>query len=109
MITTPPAVSMEQIRKEIHGPEGVMASMRSYCLLSPPNYVLELCDELGQCGITSNIPLERHRIRGLFRAGLSPDDGNGGQDRRFASVIMTDFNCEDLEFTPEMDQLMKWV
>lgn len=103
-----PAVSMEQIRKEITALKEDGFNAIKYCLLSPPDYVLELCDELGMY-VYIEYPIWNVTESAAFfeRAYLQMME-MVVKDRRFASVIMTDFNCEDLEFTPEMDQLMKW-
>lgn len=102
------AVGMQQVRSEILALKEDGFNAIKYCLMSPPDYVLELCDQLGMY-VYIEYPIWNATESDAFfeRAYLQMME-MVVKDRRFACVIMSDFNCEDLEFTPEMDQLMKW-
>ncbi len=103
-----PAVTMEQVRKEITALKEDGFNAIKYCLLSPPDYILELCDELGMYVYIEYPIWNVTESEAFFERAYLQMMEMVIKDRRFASVIMTDFNCEDLEFTPEMDALMKW-
>lgn len=102
------AVSVEQVRYELTALKEDGFNAIKYCLISPPDYVLELCDEIGMYvyieypnwnPVESDIFFERSYLQ-MMEMVI--------KDRRFPSVIMTDFNCEDLQFSESMDRLMKW-
>lgn len=102
------AVAQERVRYEITELKKAGFNAIKYCLFSPPEYILDICDEMGMY-VYIEYPIWNVKETEVFfeRAYLQMME-LVEKDRIHPCVIMSDFNCEDLEFTAEMDELMAW-
>lgn len=110
-----PAVSREQVRYEILSLKEDGFNTIKYCLFSPPDYVLDLCDELGMYVYIEypnwnpsewDVTYERSDV--FYERAYLQMMEMVVKDRKFACVVASDFNCEDLGYTEKMDDLMRW-
>ncbi len=102
------AVSMEQVRYEIMELKEDGFNAIKYCLISPPDYILELCDELGMYVYIEYANWNPEESDIFFERAYLQMMELVIKDRKYPSVVMTDFNCEDLVFSEPMDELMRW-
>ena len=102
------AVAAERVRYEIEELQKAGFNAIKYCLLSPPDYVLDLCDELGMYVYIEYPIWNVNETEAFFERAYLQMMEMVEKDRSHPCVIMSDFNCEDLEFTEAMDTLMQW-
>lgn len=110
-----PAVSEEQVRYEIMELKEDGFNAIKYCLLSPPDRVLDICDELGMY-VYIEYPnwnpdewdARYERSEAFYERAYLQMMDMVIKDRRYACVVASDFNCEDLGYTEKMDDLMRW-
>lgn len=110
-----PAVSEEQVRYEIMALKEDGFNTIKYCLFSPPDYILDICDELGMY-VYIEYPnwnpdewdVNYERSDGFYERAYLQMMDMVIKDRQYACVVASDFNCEDLGYTEKMDDLMRW-
>lgn len=80
-----------------------------FCLVVPPDYVLDICDRMGiYCYIQYPIwePVESEEF---FTRCYQQLPELVEKDRNHPSVILSDFACELVAFSSEMDAFMKFM
>ena len=102
------AVAAERVRYEITELQKAGFNAIKYCLFSPPDYVLDLCDELGMYVYIEYPIWNVNETDAFFERAYLQMMEMVEKDRSHPCVVMSDFNCEDLEFTEAMDELMRW-
>ena len=102
------AVAAERVRYEIEELQKAGFNAIKYCLFSPPDYVLDLCDEMGMYVYIEYPIWNVNETDAFFERAYLQMMEMVEKDRSHPCVIMSDFNCEDLEFTEAMDALMLW-
>lgn len=102
------AVAAERVRYEIEELQKAGFNAIKYCLISPPDYVLDLCDELGMYVYIEYPIWNVNETDAFFERAYLQMMEMVEKDRSHPCVVMSDFNCEDLEFTERMDELMRW-
>ena len=102
------AVAAERVRYEIQELQKAGFNAIKYCLFSPPDYVLDQCDQLGMYVYIEYPIWNVNETDAFFERAYLQMMEMVEKDRSHPCVVMSDFNCEDLEFTPEMDALMQW-
>lgn len=102
------AVSEERVRDELTKLKAAGFNAVKYCLFSPPEYILDICDEIGMFVYIEYPIWNAEETTAFFERAYLQMPQLIKKDRVHACVVMTDFNCEDLEFTPEMDALMSF-
>ncbi len=102
------AVAAERVRYEIEELQKAGFNAIKYCLMSPPDYVLDLCDELGMYVYIEYPIWNVNETDAFFERAYLQMMEMVEKDRSHPCVVMSDFNCEDLEFTEQMDALMQW-
>ena len=102
------AVSVERVREELSQLKAAGFNAVKYCLLSPPEYVLDICDEMGMFVYIEYPIWNAQETEAFFERAYLQIPELILKDRVHPCVVMTDFNCEDLTFTEEMDALMEF-
>ena len=102
------AVAAERVRYELEELQKAGFNAIKYCLISPPDYVLDLCDELGMYVYIEYPIWNVNETDAFFERAYLQMMEMVEKDRSHPCVVMSDFNCEDLEFTERMDELMRW-
>ena len=102
------AVAAERVKYEIEELKRAGFNAIKYCLFSPPDYVLDLCDELGMYVYIEYPIWNVNETDAFFERAYLQMMEMVEKDRSHPCVIMSDFNCEDLEFSEPMDELMRW-
>lgn len=100
------AISAERVRDELTQLKAAGFNAVKYCLFSPPEYILDICDEMGIFVYIEYPIWNAVETDAFFERAYLQMPQLIRKDRVHACVVMTDFNCEDLEFTAEMDALM---
>lgn len=102
------AVSEERTRYEISQLKAAGFNAVKYCLTCPPDYVLDIYDEMGMYVYIEYPIWSVYATESFFeRAYLQiPEMLKAG--RTHPCVVMSDFDCEDAEFFTDMERLMQW-
>ncbi len=103
-----PACTPERAEMEIKALKAAGFNSIKYCLYTPPDYILDLCDELGMY-VYVEYPIWTPSETDEFfeRCSLQMME-MVRKDRNHPSVIATDFSCEIWNFSFDMEELLKW-
>ncbi len=107
--TIAPIPSVEQVEQRIEELKEAGFNAIKFCLVVPPDYVLDICDRMGiYCYIQYPIwePIESEEF--FTRCYLQLPE-LVEKDRNHPSVILSDFACELPTFSTEMDAFMKFM
>lgn len=103
-----PACSPEQVRKEITELKKAGFNAVKFCLVVPPEYVLDIYDEMGMYVYIEYPIWNPSETDDFYRRAYLQMMDMVKRDRNHPSLIMSDFNCEMPSYTREADALMKW-
>ncbi len=103
-----PAVSVQQIEKELTELKKAGFNAVKYCLVVPPDYIMDIYDRMGMYMYIEYPIWNPTETDAFFERSYLQMMELVKAGRNHPCLILSDFNCEDLEFTPEMDALMSW-
>ena len=107
--TIAPAPSVEQTEQRIRELKEAGFNAIKFCLVVPPDYVLDICDRMGiYCYIQYPI-WEPAESEDFFTRCMLQLPELVEKDRNHPSVILSDFACELPAFSPEMDAFMQFM
>ncbi len=107
--TIAPTPTEEQVRQLITDLKNYGFNAIKYCLVIPPDYVLDICDEMGIYVYIEYPIWEPVQTENFFTRCYTQISELIEKDRNHPSVIMSDFACELINYTPEMDRLLNWL
>ena len=107
--TIAPSPSVEQTEQRVRELKEAGFNAIKFCLVVPPDYVLDICDRMGiYCYIQYPI-WEPTESEDFFTRCYLQIPELVEKDRNHPSVIMSDFACELPAFSTEMDAFMKYM
>lgn len=104
-----PTPTAERVEKQINDLKAAGFNSVKFCLVCPPDYVLDIYDRMGMYvyieypiwnPVQTEAFLERSRYDLIEMVK---------KDRNHPCVILTDFNCEMPDYTPAMRSLMEYL
>ncbi|MHB1152450.1 MAG: glycoside hydrolase family 2 protein [Eubacteriales bacterium] len=107
--TISPTPSEARVEKQIIDLKAAGYNSVKFCLICPPDYVLDIYDRMGmyvyiEYPIWNPVQTEAFLERSRFDIIEMVK-----KDRNHPSVILTDFNCEMPDYTPALRSLMEYL
>jgi Beta-galactosidase/beta-glucuronidase len=104
-----PAISPELLRAQILKLREAGFNSVKYCLVVPPEYMLDILDEVGMYAYVEYPMWYERECADLFCRAYEQLPRQVCQNRNHPCLVMSDFNCELPDYSPQMDALMRWV
>ena len=107
--TVAPMQTEEEVRKQITDLKNYGFNAIKYCLVVPPDYVLDICDEMGIYVYIEYPIWEPTESEDFFTRCYTQIPELVEKDRNHPSVILSDFACELVSYSAEMDALLQYL
>ncbi|MGI6202587.1 MAG: hypothetical protein ACOYID_04195, partial [Eubacteriales bacterium] len=104
-----PAIPPQRFRAEVEQMRAAGFNAIKYCLVVPPEYMLDILDEMGMYAYIEYPMWYERETPALFRRAYAQLPKLVCQNRTHPCLLMSDFNCELPDFSIEMDRLMKYM
>lgn len=102
------AVSKTRVRYELSQLKTAGFNAVKYCLTCPPDYILDICDEMGMFVYIEYPVWNVTQTQAFFERAYLQMPALIKAGRTHPCVVMSDFDCEDHGFTEDMATLMQW-
>ena len=107
--TLAPKPDPERVRREIRDLRAEGFNAVKFCLVTPPEEVLDAFDELGMYAYIEYPVWNPELTPAFYRRAYAQLPELIRKDRNHPCVVMSDFNCEMHAYSPEMEALMRFA